>query len=180
MSEARQSTQFCESAETKGHKGPGLFQLSGCLSRCLSEVQLHRLRDTDWWMMAIHWRRHHPRNARHVVKDKPNMNLKAMVWKICFEEQEINIEGGKDPNLREKEGQLQSGIRLSTNVYRGNASVKTIQLHFAIEKPFIFVLYFAFDSMHNARHHVVGTSWFILVAWQIRFMEGYNVISTMI
>lgn len=96
MSDACQSTQLCESAETKGHEGPDLFQLSGSLSRCLSEVQLHRLRHTDWWMMAIHQRRHHPRNARHVVEDKLDMDLEAMDWEICFKEQEINIEGKKE------------------------------------------------------------------------------------
>lgn len=61
-------------------------------------------------MMAIHQRRHHPRNARHVVKDELSMNLEAMGWKICFKEQELNVEGGKDVNLVEEDGRLQFEI----------------------------------------------------------------------
>lgn len=35
------------------------------------------------------------KNTRDMDKDKLNMNLQAMVWRICFKEQEINVERGK-------------------------------------------------------------------------------------
>lgn len=39
-------------------------------------------------------------------QDELNLNLEAMVWKICFKDQEISKDGGKDLKLVETDGRL--------------------------------------------------------------------------
>lgn len=109
------------------------------------QVKTHRLMDDGYPPEKT------PSKERQTCghQDELNLNLEAMVWKICFKDQEISKGGGKDLKWVETDGQL----------------LKWTIFYFLLFKckyfvlPLIFILYFAFHSVHYALGSVACANW---------------------